>query len=77
MRASGKDATVVLSEPIPVTLDYALEYVADDELVEITPESVRMRSELLLLPNSNTQTTMFWVMLVPGFSTWYNEIFAA
>ena len=96
MRASGKDATVVLSEPIPVTLDYALEvrcgaaeqggwgrdaaacvlcsvstcavvswlrcphpavyrrrlpppfplplqYIADDELVEVTPTSVRMR----------------------------------
>jgi GTP-binding protein len=43
MRAAGKDNTVVLSEPIPVTLDYALEYVADDELVEITPESVRLR----------------------------------
>lgn len=43
MRASGKDATVVLSEPIPVTLDYALEYVADDELVEVTPASIRMR----------------------------------
>lgn len=43
MRASGKDATVVLSEPVPVTLDYALEYVADDELVEVTPASIRMR----------------------------------
>jgi len=43
MRAAGKDNTVVLSEPIPVTLDYALEYVADDELVEITPENVRIR----------------------------------
>lgn len=32
MRASGKDATVVISEPIPVTLDYALEYIADDEV---------------------------------------------
>lgn len=43
MRAAGKDATVVLSEPVPVTLDYALEYVADDELVEITPLSIRIR----------------------------------
>lgn len=43
MRAAGKDNTVVLSEPIPVTLDYALEYVADDELVEITPGNIRMR----------------------------------
>ena len=43
MRAAGKDATVVLSEPIPVTLDYALEYVADDELMEVTPSNIRMR----------------------------------
>ena len=43
MRAAGKDNTVVLSEPIPVTLDFALEYVADDELVEVTPESIRIR----------------------------------
>lgn len=43
MRAAGKDATVVLSEPVPVNLDYALEYVADDELVEITPASIRIR----------------------------------
>lgn len=43
MRASGKDATVVISEPIPVTLDYALEYISDDEVVEVTPQSVRMR----------------------------------
>ena len=43
MRAAGKDATVVLSDPVAVTLDYALEYVADDELVEVTPSSVRVR----------------------------------
>lgn len=48
MRASGKDATVVLSEPVAVTLDYALEYVSDDELVEITPESVRIRKNPMI-----------------------------
>lgn len=35
MRAAGKDSTVVLSDPIPVSLDYALEYIVDDELVEV------------------------------------------
>ena len=35
MRAAGKDATVVISEPIPVTLDYALEFINSDELVEV------------------------------------------
>lgn len=43
MRAAGKDATVVLSEPVAVTLDYALEYCGDEELVEVTPQSIRLR----------------------------------
>ena len=43
MRASSKDATVVLSEPIRMGLDDALEYIADDELVEVTPQHVRIR----------------------------------
>ncbi|EFN52322.1 hypothetical protein CHLNCDRAFT_36900 [Chlorella variabilis] len=43
IRAASKDATTVISEAIPVNLDYALEYVVDDELVEVTPSSVRMR----------------------------------
>jgi GTP-binding protein len=48
MRAAGKDNTTVLTEPVPVTLDYALEYVADDELVEITPESIRLRKNPMI-----------------------------
>ncbi|GJQ30644.1 MAG: translational GTPase TypA [Phycisphaerae bacterium] len=47
MRAASKDKTVVLKAPRPITLEYALEYIEDDELVEITPKSVRMRKKLL------------------------------
>lgn len=43
MRAAGKDANVVLSEPVEVNLDYALEFIASDELVEVTPKSIRMQ----------------------------------
>lgn len=43
MRAAGKDTSPILSEPIAVTLDFALEYVGWDELVEITPASIRIR----------------------------------
>jgi len=48
MRAAGKDNTTVLTEPVAITLDYALEYVADDELVEITPESIRLRKNPMI-----------------------------
>ncbi|ADO82233.1 translational GTPase TypA [Ilyobacter polytropus] len=47
MRASGSDATVKLAPPREFTLEQALEYIADDELVEITPESIRMRKKIL------------------------------
>ncbi|WP_372713866.1 translational GTPase TypA [Ilyobacter sp.] len=47
MRASGTDAVVRLAPPREFTLEQALEYIADDELVEITPKSVRMRKKIL------------------------------
>ncbi len=47
MRAASKDKTVVLKAARPITLEYAMEYIEDDELVEITPASVRMRKKLL------------------------------
>lgn len=43
MRAASKDATVVLDEPKDMSLDDALEYIVDDEAVEVTPLSVRIR----------------------------------
>ena len=48
VRASGTDEAVVLTTPIQVTLEYALEFINDDELVEVTPESIRLRKRYLL-----------------------------
>lgn len=43
MRASSSDATVILRPPRILSLDQAIEFIAEDELVEITPKSVRLR----------------------------------
>jgi len=48
MRASGTDEAVVLTTPIRLTLEYALEFINDDELVEVTPQTIRVRKKLLL-----------------------------
>ena len=47
VRASGKDDAILLTPPIPMTLEYAVEFIDDDELVEITPQSIRLRKRLL------------------------------
>ncbi|HXR52405.1 MAG TPA: translational GTPase TypA, partial [Steroidobacteraceae bacterium] len=47
VRASGKDDAVVLTPPIELTLEYAVEFIADDELVEVTPKSIRIRKRYL------------------------------
>ncbi|MDL2279543.1 translational GTPase TypA [Desulfovibrio sp. OttesenSCG-928-G11] len=50
LRASGKDENIILTPIRPMTLERALQFVADDELVEVTPKSVRLRkSELSAL----------------------------
>lgn len=46
-RAAGSDHTVVIKRPRPITLEYALEYINMDELVEVTPENIRLRKEIL------------------------------
>jgi GTP-binding protein len=43
MRASGSDAKATLRPPMRFSMEMALEYIEDDELVEITPDSIRMR----------------------------------
>ena len=48
VRAAGKDDAIALTPPIPLTLEMALEFIEDDELVEITPVSIRLRKKLLL-----------------------------
>ena len=47
MRASGSDEALTLTTPIKMTLEQALEFIDDDELVEVTPLSIRMRKKLL------------------------------
>ena len=47
VRAASKDATVVLKQPRIMSLEAALEYIEEDELVEITPTAVRTRKKLL------------------------------
>jgi GTP-binding protein len=47
MRASGKDENVVLSPPIRFSLEQAMEFIDDDELVEVTPTSIRLRKRYL------------------------------
>ncbi len=51
VRASGSDHTVVLKRPRIITLEYALDYINSDELVEVTPHSIRLRKSIL-----NTET---------------------
>ena len=47
MRASGKDEAVRLTTPLQMTLEKALAYISDDELVEVTPNAVRLRKRFL------------------------------
>jgi GTP-binding protein len=47
MRASSADTTVTLHAPRLLTLDQAIEFIAEDEVVEVTPESVRLRKFIL------------------------------
>ena len=48
VRASGTDEAIDLVPPIKLTLEQALEFINDDELVEVTPDSIRLRKKLLL-----------------------------
>jgi len=43
MRAAGKDAAIILTPPVLMTLEGAIAYIGDDELVEVTPKSIRLR----------------------------------
>jgi GTP-binding protein len=47
IRAAGTDENLVLTTPVRVTLEYALEFIDDDELVEVTPKSIRIRKKFL------------------------------
>ena len=47
VRAAGSDHTVVLKRPRPITLEYALDYINSDELIEVTPNNIRIRKKIL------------------------------
>ncbi len=47
VRASGTDEALTLTPPVQHTLEQALEFIEDDELVEVTPQSIRLRKKLL------------------------------
>ena len=47
IRAAGSDENLILSPPIQMTLEQALEFIDDDELVEVTPNHIRLRKKLL------------------------------
>ncbi|HYH03782.1 MAG TPA: translational GTPase TypA, partial [Bacillota bacterium] len=47
MRASGSDDTIKLTPPREFSLEQALEYIEEDELVEVTPSAIRMRKKIL------------------------------
>ncbi len=49
MRSSGADDAIILTPPREITLDLALEYIGPDELVEVTPKSVRLRKRYLTM----------------------------
>ncbi len=48
IRAAGSDENLILTRPVRLTLEQALEFIDDDELVEVTPQSIRIRKKLLL-----------------------------
>ncbi len=47
VRASGKDENVLLTPPVKLTLEFAIEFIEDDELVEVTPKTIRIRKRHL------------------------------
>ncbi|HTP95295.1 MAG TPA: translational GTPase TypA [Burkholderiales bacterium] len=47
IRAAGKDEAILLTPPIELTLESAVEFIADDELIEVTPKSIRIRKRHL------------------------------
>lgn len=48
IRAAGTDENLILTKPVRLTLEQALEFIDDDELVEVTPKNIRIRKKLLL-----------------------------
>jgi GTP-binding protein len=47
VRASGADEAIILEPAKEISLEFALEFIRDDELVEVTPDAIRLRKRML------------------------------
>jgi GTP-binding protein len=47
MRAAGKDESIILTPARPITLEHAIDFIREDEIVEVTPKSIRLRKTIL------------------------------
>ena len=47
MLSAGKDDAVVLTPVVPITLEKAIQFIREDELIEVTPKSIRLRKAVL------------------------------
>ncbi|MCF8070027.1 MAG: translational GTPase TypA [Desulfobacterales bacterium] len=59
MRASGKDESVILSPVKPMTLERAIHFLREDEMVEVTPKSIRLRKTILSAQTRHTMRSAF------------------
>ena len=66
IRSSTKEATVMLKAPRRMSLEAALEYIENDELVELTPQSIRLRKKLLKEPDRRRQNRRLASARTPG-----------
>ncbi|MBU0986187.1 MAG: translational GTPase TypA, partial [Proteobacteria bacterium] len=57
MRAAGKDENVIFSPTKPVTLEFAISFIREDELIEVTPRSLRMRKTILSAAKRHASTS--------------------
>ncbi|PIE90549.1 MAG: translational GTPase TypA [Acidobacteria bacterium] len=48
VRASGRDEAITLTPILPMTLEFAMEYIRDDEMIEVTPKNIRLRKSVLV-----------------------------
>jgi GTP-binding protein len=56
MRAAGKDDAVTLTPALPMTLERAIQFIREDELVEVTPSSIRLRKSVLSAQRRKVQS---------------------
>ena len=77
IRAAGKDENVVLTPPIKLTLESAIEFIADDELVEITPKSIRLRKRYPDRARAQARRPRYRGYGVAGFARGLAEVASA